>query len=289
MREHREYSLQKWAKHLGVSLSGYYDWLKRFPERQKEEAVFEGEIRGIFMSSRGTYGVERICGVMRSLGIKCSYGRVKGVVEREGLYSIHRRCRCSVSLTDSRNARGEGEYTNHTKDMFVERPYQLLTSDITYIRTSDKGFGYLCVVKDVLGMVLSHTYSEHMNKALVIRAIEEASARYPISSGAVFHSDRGSQYTSTGVRGLLKKKGFVQSFSAVGKPGDNAWSESFFSVLKKECVHWGGNKTYEEWRMIIFSYIESFYNTVRVQKRLGYKSPKQFLKDLDNGLNTTIA
>jgi putative transposase len=75
----------------------------------------------------------------------------------------------------------------------------------------------------------------------------------------------------------------------VGKPGDNAWSESFFSVLKKESVHWAGDKTYEEWRLLIFSYIEGFYNTVRVQKGLGYRSPKQFLKDWENDLALNIA
>jgi len=70
----------------------------------------------------------------------------------------------------------------------------------------------------------------------------------------------------------------LQSFSRVGKPGDNAWSESFFANLKKEAVHWRHFKTREEARQGIFAYIEGFYNTRRIQKRLDYLSPIQWLR-----------
>ena len=71
--------------------------------------------------------------------------------------------------------------------------------------------------------------------------------------------------------------GWKQSFSRVGTPGDNAWSESFFSILKKEIIHWRFYPTRESARQAIFEYIEIFYNRRRVQKRLGYLSPIQFL------------
>ncbi len=73
--------------------------------------------------------------------------------------------------------------------------------------------------------------------------------------------------------------GWKQSFSRVGKPGDNAWSESFFSILKKEVIHWRFYPTREQARrQTIFEYIEVFYNCQRVQKRLGYLSPIEYLK-----------
>ena len=71
--------------------------------------------------------------------------------------------------------------------------------------------------------------------------------------------------------------GWKQSFSYVGRPGDNAWSESFFSILKKEIVHWRFYPTRESAHQAIFEYIEVFYNRRRVQKRLGYQSPLTFL------------
>ncbi|MDR1579447.1 MAG: DDE-type integrase/transposase/recombinase [Synergistaceae bacterium] len=91
-----------------------------------------------------------------------------------------------------------------------------------------------------------------------------------IPAGCIFHSDRGSQYTSEAVKQLLSRLGFRQSFSRAGKPGDNAWSESFFANLKKEAVHWAHIKTREQARQAMFAYINGLYNTPQAQKRLGY-------------------
>jgi len=77
---------------------------------------------------------------------------------------------------------------------------------------------------------------------------------------------------------LLRKKGLRQSFSRVGKPGDNAWSESFFANLKKEAVHWVHFATRPDVRQAMFEYIDGYYNTKRIQKRLGYLSPANWLK-----------
>jgi putative transposase len=209
--------------------------------------------------------------------MRCSFQKVKRVMVECGLFSIYNRYhRRSLSLTDSSGAR-VGVYENHAKGLEVKKPYELLTSDITYIRT-DKGNAYLCTVRDVFtGLVVSQVVSERMTKQIVLRAIKEMGLRYSIPCGAIFHSDRGSQYTSLAVGGLLKDNGIVQSFSAVGKPGDNSWSESFFSVFKKEKVHWSGRKCFEEWKVEVFEYVEVFYNTQRKQKRLGYMTPREFL------------
>jgi putative transposase len=80
------------------------------------------------------------------------------------------------------------------------------------------------------------------------------------------------------VKTLLNSIKIRQSFSRVGKPGDNAWSESFFANLKKEAVHWRTFRTRQEARDAIFAYIEGFYNSRRIQKRLGYMSPAGWLK-----------
>jgi putative transposase len=73
--------------------------------------------------------------------------------------------------------------------------------------------------------------------------------------------------------------GFRQSFSRAGKPGDNAWSESFFASLKKEAVHWAHFKTREQARQAMFACINGFYSTRRAPKRLGYLSPLERLKN----------
>lgn len=57
-----------------------------------------------------------------------------------------------------------------------------------------------------------------------------------MSNGNYLSQRRGGQYTSKAFMELLRQYGVRQSFSRVGTPGDNAWSESFFGILKKECV-----------------------------------------------------
>lgn len=55
--------------------------------------------------------------------------------------------------------------------------------------------------------------------------------------GAIFHSDRGSQYTSAGQNKVLNDQKMIQSMSKPIFPYDNSCIESFFACLKKECIY----------------------------------------------------
>ena len=141
----------------------------------------------------------------------------------------------------------------------------------------DRGWLYLCTVKDIVsGEILGEATGERMKKELVIQAFLNAQARHKLKPGTIFHSDRGCQYTSKEFMDTLKLYGIKQSFSRVGMPGDNSWSESFFATLKKECIHFRQFTTRDELRQMVFSWIESFYNNRRVQARLGYMSPREY-------------
>lgn len=279
-----DYSVGKWAKFLKVSRSGYNAWKKN---RKKREDILHTEterIRDIFKEGNGTYGADRICGILRKRGFKASFAKVRDIMENEGLRSIHRKCRKQRSLTDSRNSRGEG-FPNLARGMEITEPFQVLSSDISYIRTRCEGFAYICQIKDVVsGVILAESISGNMKADLVTDTIMKAVVRWKIVEGSIFHSDRGSQYTSGKVMELLGKYGIRQSFSRVGQPGDNAWSESFFANLKKEAVHWAHFNTLEDVRQAMFAHIEGFYNTKRQQERLGYLSPIDWLRQwkLDN-------
>lgn len=268
----------KWAKHLNVSASGYHSWKKNKPEREAKKRQHKAEIKEIFKESRQTYGAEKISAIIRANGGKASRPVVQRYMNEMGLESMHRKTR-SKSLTDSRKARGEG-YPNLTKGLDIMKRLQVLSGDITYIR-AEAGFEYLATVRDVFtGEVLGYHSSDRMTKELVIKAFLNAEAKHKLPAGIIFHSDRGSQYTSEAYQELLKTYKVKQSFSRVGTPGDNAWSESFFGIFKKECVALHTPRPRKEIRMIIFDYIEYFYNRIRVQKRLGYMSPVQFTKML---------
>jgi len=140
-----------------------------------------------------------------------------------------------------------------------------------------EGWLYLCVVKDIVsGEILGEAMSANLKKELAIQAFLNAQARHEFPPGMIYHSDRGSQYTSKEFTDLLTMYSIRQSFSRVGLPGDNAWAESFFATLKKECIHFKQFATRDMLKEVVFAWIEGFYNNRRVQARLGYRSPREY-------------
>jgi putative transposase len=271
-----DYSTAKWAKHLNVSLSGYHSWKKNMPARESKLASLTAMVKKLFEDSGGSYGAERIYGKLRVDGYKASFHKVSAIMASEGLSSIHL-ARKRRSFTDSSKSHGEG-FPDVIRGFEIEAPFQALSSDISYIRTGE-GFEYLCQVRDVMsGLVLGWSISDRMKSDIVLAAISRAISNWNVPEGCIFHSDRGSQYTSLEVQEFLACNGLRQSFSRVGKPGDNAWSESFFANLKKEAVHWLYFPTRASAGRAMFAYIDGFYNTKRVQKRLGFLSPLDWLK-----------
>lgn len=272
--EHPEYTVAKWVAFFQVSRSGYYAFIKRREWREQEEKNIKAEIKRIFEESGGTYGPDRICGLLRRNGRKASYRKISIYMANMGLESVHNRHK-TRSLTDSRKSRGDG-HPNLVRGRSFDMPYQVVCSDITYLK-SGEGWLYLCVVKDIVsGEILGESTGERMKKELVIQAFLNAQARHKLKPGTIFHSDRGCQYTSKEFVNLLKLYGINQSFSRVGMPGDNAWAESFFATLKKECIHFSQFATRDELRQTVFGWVESFYNNRRVQARLGYMSPREY-------------
>jgi putative transposase len=260
-----------------VSRSAYCEWKKTREQREKAVKLFTETIRKIFDESGGRYGIGRVCAELRKRDFTALFDRVRKNMADQELKSIHLRRR-QRSLTDSSRSRGEG-YPNLIGDLDITLPLQVLSSDISYIRTKE-GFEYLCQVRDVAsGVVLAYSMSERMKADLVADAIRQMVKRWKLPTGCIFHSDRGSQYTSSLVKDLLNRHKIEQSYSRVGKPGDNSWSESFFANLKKEAVHWVNFTTRKEARNAMFAYIEGFYNTKRIQRKLGYLSPMQWLEE----------
>ncbi len=92
-------------------------------------------------------------------------------------------------------------------------------------------------------------------------------------AGLLFHSDRGSQYTSDAYQAVLAQAQVTVSMSRTGNCYENAVTESFFGTLKAECVDGAGFQSRAQARQAIFEYTEGFYNRVRRHSALGYKSP----------------
>ena len=158
----------------------------------------------------------------------------------------------------------------------AEMKNQIWSSDITYIRTNE-GWMYLAVVLDVYNReIIGWSLSQRAASDLVVKALTMAVSKRKPQAGVIFHSDRGSQYTSSSVRYLLSKYGFRQSMSSKGNCYDNAITETFFSTLKKELVYLTEFETRQQAESEIFEFIEIFYNRKRLHSSLGYLSPVDF-------------
>ena len=153
------------------------------------------------------------------------------------------------------------------RDFKAERPLQKLLSDITEIQCYD-GKLYLSAVLDCYnGEILSVAMDNNMKKELCIRTVTELELQYGKKlGGAIFHSDRGSQYTSEAFRNALRNAGLIQSLSGTEHCFDNARMESFFATLKKEKIYRisAYKLTREQVKSIVFRYIFVYYDRIRV-------------------------
>lgn len=169
------------------------------------------------------------------------------------------------------------EYPNLLEqDFLAEKPSEKWVGDITYIYTKETGWTYLAIVMDLFDLkVIGWSYSVHMTDDLVIEAFNKAMKNRKLNEDTIFHSDRGSQYTSNDFEKLLSDLNVKHSYSKKGYPYDNAIMESFNAILKKEEVNVNTYETFEEAKLVIFEFIESWYNNIRVHSTLGYITPNE--------------
>lgn len=169
------------------------------------------------------------------------------------------------------------EYSNLLEqDFFAEKPSQKWVGDITYIYTKEKGWTYLAIVMDLFDLkVVGWSYGLNMTERLVIDAFNKALINRGLNEDGIFHSDRGSQYTSNNFEQLLTDLNLKHSYSKKGYPYDNASMESFNAILKKEEVNVNNYETFEEAKLAIFEFIESWYNNKRIHSTIGYITPNE--------------
>ena len=157
-----------------------------------------------------------------------------------------------------------------------DTPNTVWLGDISYLPT-DEGFLYLAAMKDLCTKkIVGWSMSETIDAQLAVDALSMAIARQRPCAGLIVHSDRGSQYASAAFRHRLAKHSMRQSMSRRGNCYDNAPMESFFSILKGEYLEHHRFATHAAARAAVFTYVETFYNRVRLHSSIGYRSPNEF-------------
>lgn len=154
-------------------------------------------------------------------------------------------------------------------------PNTVWVSDFTYIKLGAR-FYYLCVIIDLFSRkVIAYKLSDKIDTKLSIDTVNHAVAARGRSEGIIFHTDRGSQFTSAKFRAHLDRLDMIQSFSAKGHPYDNAVVECFFKYLKMEETNRRSYHSFEELSLSLFEYINGFYNSVRPHSHNNGLSPNQ--------------
>jgi putative transposase len=271
--EKAEHTIMDMCGWLGVSRSGYYEWRHRPASATAERRErLKARIATIFHAHHETYGYRRVHAVLERRGERVSPELVRQLMRELGL----RACQPGPwrPLTTDADP-------HHRIPDLVERnftapaPGTKFVGDITYIPTWE-GFLYLATVIDCYSKkVVGWAMADHFQTSLIEAAIDMAALNVQVAEGAIFHSDRGSNYTSLGFAGKLKAMGIRQSVGRTGVCWDNAMAESFFGTLKNEWLNRFEFMDRAKARRQVVRYIEGFYNRQRLHSGLGYKTPQE--------------
>jgi transposase InsO family protein len=258
---------------LEVSKSGYYEWRSR-PEsataKRREELRLL--IKKAFDDSDGTYGHRRVWAQLARWGVRAGVELVRALMRGLGLVACQPRP-WRPSTTRQGQAGPVPDLVN--RDFTAQVPGEKMVGDITYIATWE-GWVYLatvidCATRKVVGWAMDDNYKT----PLITAAIGMAARNLGLPPGAVFHSDRGSNYTSAEFAAVLEGLGIRQSVGRTGICYDNALAESFNAAVKVERVHRTVYPTRKKAQNDIARYIELRYNRARLHSALGYRTPQE--------------
>lgn len=259
---------------LGVSRSGFYDWLFRpVSRRARANQRLLRDIQRVHQQSRQNYGALKIWKVLMAEGISCGKHRVARL-RREHSITARRRRR----FVTTTYARRHASVAPHILERRFESgvPNRVWVGDVTFVPTR-KGWVYLAVLLDLYSRkVVGWSMSNQNDKALALGALSMAIAHRNPRPGLLHHTDRGSIYTADEYRKMLSEHGMISSMSRTGNCWDNAVAESFFGNLKNELTCDRAFETRDQAKSAIFEYIEVFYNRQRLHQTLGYLSPHAY-------------
>lgn len=257
---------------MNVNRSSYYKHFHSpISKRELENQTLRTKILQLYNASDKRLGVKKMHKRLKAeYGISISVGRVYRLMQSMQLPKM------STHRSRARHTKNLDNGENILKQQFNPPvPNMVWVSDITCIRAA-KGHFYLCVIIDLFARkVIAWSVSSVQNAKFVTELLLKAWNLRKNPKSVIFHSDRGTQYTSKEFRQLIDRIGFRQSFSRPGCPYDNAVAEAFFKFLKKEEINRRKFCKIEEVKLSAMRYIDGYYNKKRPHTANGGLSPDE--------------
>ncbi|WP_326589255.1 IS3 family transposase [Streptomyces brevispora] len=274
--EHPHLGVECVLRELSIASSTYYRWRraeKEPCERRRRDVELTEQIKAIHTGSGGVYGSPRVHAMLKREGVHVGRKRVERLMREADLAGLSPR-RSGFTRRDPKAALAP-DLVN--RDFTAQGPNRLWVTDLTMIPTVE-GPLWLSAIRDAFSRrVVAWETSARADADLVLSSLEYALASREVEPGKlIHHADHGCQYTSIKLTTRLVRTGIEASMGSVGDSYDNALAENLWMLTKTECVRGRVFATRAEANLALFEYFDGFYNSRRIQKRLGYLSPIEF-------------
>lgn len=220
-----------------------------------------------------TYGYRRMWFLSRKAGFNYCKETIRSLMTKMGL-KVTLYHRHQGRFNSYKRHYGRTAYNLLKQKFTAKSPFEVLHTDVTQVKTKN-GWCYISVILDQASKeIVAHDVSQHPNLQLVLNTLDRVKMKlnYP---GTILHSDQGFMYQHKMYQEALSNLGIIQSMSRKGNCLDNAPIESFFSLLKRECLNRVTLNSVEHVREILHDYL-NWYNKQRISLNKKGMTPVEY-------------
>ena len=247
---------------------------ERMSERAKRDEGLKQEVRRVFETNFGVYGVRKLWRQLLREGFAVARCTVERLMRKMGLKGVIRGRTVRTTIGD-KAAPCPLDHVN--RQFHAPAPNRLWLSDFTYVPTWS-GFVYVAFIIDAFARrIVGWRVSRTAHAGFVLDALEQALYdRRPVSdAGLIHHSDRGTQYVSIKYTDRLMAAGIETSVGSVGDAYDNALAETINGLYKAELIHRRG--PWRSFEAVEFATLEwvDWFNHRRLMGPIGNIPPAE--------------
>jgi transposase InsO family protein len=282
--DHRSaYGVEPICRVLPIAPSTYHERAaqrrdpSRMSARAQQDEVLKIEVKRVFETNFGVYGVRKVWAQLRREGLQPARCTVARLMRKLGLKGVIRGKPVRTTISD-KAAVCPLDHVN--RQFHAPAPNRLWLADFTYVATWS-GFVYVAFVIDAYARrIVGWRASRTAHADFVLDALEQALyERRPISGNGrdalIHHSDRGSQYVSIKYTDRLAEAGIEPSVGSVGDSYDNALAETINGLYKAELIHRRG--PWRSFEAVEFATLEwvDWFNNRRLMGPIGNIPPAE--------------